>query len=623
MSLKILNQKTTRNYNESNKIKLTIDKKTVNFDSITTKLNKANELYEKYMNTSSKDKKWEIINQIIDYNEIDPNFNYEFLKLNDHYKKDYEYNFNQLSPTLTEKDYFALTKKEQQNPTKILFDLLNLCLSNEKDFDVKTKKINYNKYNIPLIEGNERIRINYYIQIFSHYEIYLKDNQNKNFDKKCLKNLQIKYNNIKEEIKFFSKIIPQMENFFKNINLDETSFNIKIFIFILYITKIIKEVSTNKIQTNTILYFFLKEIEQTKDLIGYNSLDNIIQLEEFYDFPSDYGIKKKYNNEEIDINDNEKDKKMYEYIIFNKFESINFDGRNYLMKNLINEYKEYPYIPLNILLYRNQSLSYFIKNNANFLNVNDNIYNKFKEYFKIFLRSTCVKQALKENNNYNNIIEIIDNDNILNKFLNDKYLKSIPLFEFAGSGYTNKDILISFVSGFPFMVYKFDIPVTSEEYNTLKAIIVIFNIAMKMVTTLYEFIVHFLFGYLNYLSDGLISYESPKKDKKIEFNDGGLYFENILFGKIYGNLTLNDVLTILNIDSFISKEEFQKNLRKKLDLDKFQVKSDFLRFILHEYNIDLKTLNVNTNMYSYMKPVNIGIYIKRDINNILLPFKMP
>ena len=623
MSLKILNQKTTRNYNESNKIKLTIDKKTVNFDSITTKLNKANELYEKYMNTSSKDKKWEIINQIIDYNEIDPNFNYEFLKLNDHYKKDYEYNFNQLSPTLTEKDYFALTKKEQQNPTKILFDLLNLCLSNEKDFDVKTKKINYNKYNIPLIEGNERIRINYYIQIFSHYEIYLKDNQNKNFDKKCLKNLQIKYNNIKEGIKFFSKIIPQMENFFKNINLDETSFNIKIFIFILYITKIIKEVSTNKIQTNTILYFFLKEIEQTKDLIGYNSLDNIIQLEEFYDFPSDYGIKKKYNNEEIDINDNEKDKKMYEYIIFNKFESINFDGRNYLMKNLINEYKEYPYIPLNILLYRNQSLSYFIKNNANFLNVNDNIYNKFKEYFKIFLRSTCVKQALKENNNYNNIIEIIDNDNILNKFLNDKYLKSIPLFEFAGSGYTNKDILISFVSGFPFMVYKFDIPVTSEEYNTLKAIIVIFNIAMKMVTTLYEFIVHFLFGYLNYLSDGLISYESPKKDKKIEFNDGGLYFENILFGKIYGNLTLNDVLTILNIDSFISKEEFQKNLRKKLDLDKFQVKSDFLRFILHEYNIDLKTLNVNTNMYSYMKPVNIGIYIKRDINNILLPFKMP
>ena len=256
MSLKILNQKKTRNYNESNKIKLTIDKKAVNFDSITSKLNNANKLYEKYMNTSSKDKKWEIINQIIDYNEIDPNFNYEFLKLNEHYKKDYEYNFNQLSPTLSEKDYFALTKKEQQNPTKILFDLLNLCLNNEKEFDEKTKKINYNKYNIPLIEGNERIRINYYIQILSHYDIYLKENRKKKSDKITKEILEMKYKNIKEGIEFFSNIIPQMENFFKNINLDESSFNIKIFTFILYITNIVKRVSTNIEDLNKITYFF-------------------------------------------------------------------------------------------------------------------------------------------------------------------------------------------------------------------------------------------------------------------------------------------------------------------------------------------------------------------------------
>ncbi len=146
---------------------------------------------------------------------------------------------------------------------------------------------------------------------------------------------------------------------------------------------------------------------------------------------------------------------------------------------------------------------------------------------------------------------------------------------------------------------------------------------MKLIITLHEFIIHFLFGYLNYLSDGKISYESPKKDKKNELNDGGLYFENILFGKIYGNLTLNDVLTILNVDSLISMDDFQKNLNKKLKLDKFQVKSDFLKFILHEYNIDLKNLKINTNINSYMKSDDFGIYIKRDINNILLPFKMP
>ena len=74
MSSKALNKKTTRNFNESNKIKLIIDNKTEFFDSITNKLNYANELYEEYKYTSSKDKKWKIINQIIDYDEINPNF---------------------------------------------------------------------------------------------------------------------------------------------------------------------------------------------------------------------------------------------------------------------------------------------------------------------------------------------------------------------------------------------------------------------------------------------------------------------------------------------------------------------------------------------------------------------
>ena len=604
MSLKTLNKKTTRNFNESNKIKLIIDNKTEMFDSITNKLYYANELYEEFKYTSSKDKKWEIINKIIDFNEINSNFNYEFLKLNEHYKKDYEYNFNKLSPTLTEKDYFELTNKEQQNPTKILFDLLNLCLINEKDFDEKTKKINYNKYNIPLIEGNERIRINYYIQIFSHYENFLKDKINK-------ENLEMKYKNIKEGIKLFSNIIPQMENFFININVDESSFNIKIFTFIFYITNIVKKVSTNIENLNKITYFFLKEINQTEELIKYNSIDNIIQLEKIDNFPNDYVIKKKYINKEIDINDKEKDKKMYEYVISNKFEFINFDGRNYVMRNLINEFKKYPYIPLNILLCRNQSFSYYIKNNnKNFLNVNDNIYNKFKEYFKFFLKSNCVKQALKENDNYINIIELINNDDILNKFLNDN-LKSIPLFDFACSSYTNKEILISFVSIFPFLVYNFEIPVNFKEYETLNVIIIIFNIAMKLIIILNEFI-NFLFGYLNYLSNDKISYDSSE-----------LNFENLLFGKKYDYLTLNDVLTILNVDSFISMDEFRNKLNKKLDFDKFKVKSEFLKFILHEFNIDLKNLKVNSNVYSYMKSDDFGICMKRNVHNIILPFKMP
>ena len=56
----------------------------------------------------------------------------------------------------------------------------------------------------------------------------------------------------------------------------------------------------------------------------------------------------------------------------------------------------------------------------------------------------------------------------MNKFLKDKYLKSIPLYEFAGSGYTNKDLLISFIAGFPLTIKEFGIIKTYEEYKIIK-----------------------------------------------------------------------------------------------------------------------------------------------------------
>ena len=112
--------------------------------------------------------------------EINPKYNYEFLKLNQLYEKnDYEENLKQLGPTLSNEDFLNLTKTEQKNPSLELFDLLNLLLKSEKEFDEKTKKIINNNYNIPLIEGNERIRINYYLRLFAHFEIFLNDEQKK------------------------------------------------------------------------------------------------------------------------------------------------------------------------------------------------------------------------------------------------------------------------------------------------------------------------------------------------------------------------------------------------------------------------------------------------------------
>ena len=634
----ILNRKTTRNINKSKEIKLIIGEKKEYFDLICYKLEKANELFSEYKsnykNLNSVKKKWEKINEIINLIEINPIFNYEFLKINQIYDKtNYEYNFNQLSPTLSENDYFLLTNKHQENPAKILFELLNLCLNNESKFDEKTKQIKNINYNIPLIEGNEKIRVNYYIHLLSHFEIYLNENQkqyllnqnnkiNKD-DKKNFVFLKNKYEIIKKGIKFFVDLIPKMKNFFCDIKLEDNNFNLKIFTFMLYITDVIQRIPPLGIEPMNIINFFQKEIDPIKELLENNSLDNIIKPDKNFKFPNNYGIRKKYNNDLINNNDKNKEKKIYEYEIFNEFESIIFDGRDYILTNLIFDYKINGYIPLDILLLRNQSLSFFEKNNKNFLNVNDNIFNEFKAYFKFFIRSKCVEEAFLLNEKYKNIINLINDDDIINNFLSDKYLKSIPLFEFSGSGYTNKDILLSCVTGFPIMIYRYNTSESLKEYKNLKGIIILFNIGMKMVTTLHELIIHLSFGYLNYISEGKISYESPKKGNKNLNEDGGLYFEQLLFGNQYGNIHLNDILVILNGEYFNSLTTFQENLSKELDLDNFKVKSKLLSLILTEYDITLNTLKNNNKTYSKMKTSESGMCIKRDIDNIILSYKAP
>ena len=314
---------------------------------------------------------------------------------------------------------------------------------------------------------------------------------------------------------------------------------------------------------------------------------------------------------------------MNEYIIFNEFESIEFDGRNYVLNNLIIDYENHAFIPLDILLLRNQSLSFFEKNNKNFINTNDKIFKEFKEYFKLFIKSKSVQEALKKSIQYENIKTLINNDNIINNFLDNKHLKSIPLFDFAGSGYTNKDLLISCVSGLPIMIKGYTCSESLEEYNNLKGIIILFNIGMKTITTLHELIIHLIFGYLNYLTEGKITPESPKKGKKFSCEDGGLYFEQLLFGVQYGNITLNDVLVILNGECFNSLDEFQKKLRKKLKPDKFTVKSNFLKLILKEYSIRLTDIKNINNIYSTMKSSEGGLYITRDIMKVILPGKLP
>ena len=184
-------------------------------------------------------------------------------------------------------------------------------------------------------------------------------------------------------------------------------------------------------------------------------------------------------------------------------------------------------------------------------------------------------------------------------------------------------ILVSCVSGFPFMIYNYETPQSKKDYEQLKGIVILFNLAMKLITLVHEIIIHLLFSYLNYISEGKIESNSPKKVNKIENNDGGFVFEQILFGYVYENITLNKVLVILNGDCVNSLANFQANLNKNFDSSNFALKSDLLKLIFKEYNIDLNNLNINEEVYSTMKSSKNSIYIKRNPMNVLLPFKMP
>ena len=609
-------------------IKLNIGRTTKNFDTITYRLNKADEIFKEYSIIKAKNKKWEKIKKVLDLVEINPIYNFEFLR-NHNDRSSYDEDFQQLGPTLSENDYSQLSKKKQKNISLELYKLLNLFLKNERKFEEETKKIINNNYNIPLIEGNERLRVNYYFRLFSHYETSLNEIQKNyllNLNQEIsndeiikLECLKYRYRNLIKGIKFFKRIIPEMKHYFTDINLEEENLNIKAFTFMLYLTDIVHRI-TNANQSEMISKFFEKEIDPQKELFNINSLINNIKIEENH---NNYGIKKKYDNDQIKKNDKNREKKINEYIIYNEFESIEFDGRNYVVTNLLSDFKNNPWIPLKILLLRNQSLSFFEKENNNFLNVKENIFKEFKEYFKYFIRSKSFKEALHKHKEYVNILNLVNDDNILNKFLNKKYIKSIPLFEFGASGYTNKDILVSCISGFPFVVYGYDIPETLEDYELLKGLVILFNVAMKLITSLHEIIIHFMFGYLTYVSEGEILSHSPKKLDKMKNDDGGLLFEQILFGSVYGDITLNEVLVILNGDCDNTLIKFKENLKNKINYTNFMPKSKLLKLIFKEYAITFKNLNVNKNIYSTMKSPYNSIHITRNPNNILLPFKMP
>jgi hypothetical protein len=110
---------------------------------------------------------------------------------------------------------------------------------------------------------------------------------------------------------------------------------------------------------------------------------------------------------------------------------------------------------------------------------------------------------------------------------------------------------------------------------------------------LHEVIIHLAYGYLFYISEGKISPESPKlKAKSEEFNyknnpcdDGGSYFEYLLFGEKIHIVNFNFVIRLLN-GHFTNLDSFKKELKMKIDLKDNKNLGEFLQKVLKQYPIN-------------------------------------
>ena len=194
----------------------------------------------------------------------------------------YEYNLEELKETLKSSNYFELTKKSPINPAKEIYELMELYLNkennktkqkskkkvnkdgyknkpkegikemiinidinpqnkpnnkikeetytntnnNEKsDFDKKSKAIKEHKYNTPLKDAIERVRVSYYKSIFKEGISFEEEEK---FILLC------------KGISIFKNIIKNtnFKNWIESIDLDNEEFNKELFVFISYLQMI-------------------------------------------------------------------------------------------------------------------------------------------------------------------------------------------------------------------------------------------------------------------------------------------------------------------------------------------------------------------------------------------------
>ena len=518
---------------------------------------------EKESEISAKDK-FEKLKKIIEICEINPVYNYYYLKyflkcLTKENEEEYIEDKEILSETLNNKDFYDLYKTEQSNPANDIYELLCLKINNDTRLE-ESKKLYIEKQhnlNVPLLKGNEKLRLILYRRRIAEKEINIKSKD----------------------------IIEKSEGYFKNIDIEKEEFNTLTFLIITYILKL------NTQEVKVWLEPYLSQI-----------FEPTLQIENRKYYYKEFGIKIKISEEDENF-----------FIISNDFESISFNANNYCINNLISESFSYTNAPLSILLKRNESYNFFLENKTKIIGDNE-IYSAFKDYFNMFINSKLIEDVLKVN--HGNILELIKSNKFKGLKLDDEFFKALPLYEKFAQGYTDKDILISFISYFPTMIKNFGEINTKEEYDNIINVYYLFNICSKFIITLHEILIHLCYGYLSYLTDGEINSISPKQSKTnklINESDGGYFFENILFGCSVKSINLQLIYCLFNgiyLDN--TKEKFQDYLKENFNPNNLN-NSGLFGIILKKYPINFNMFNYNETTCDMRQILNNN----NNINNII------
>ena len=542
---KNINKKRKRNEeNENNWINYQLNIKTImTFVPIEVK-------YEESLNDLLNNGK---IEEIITKNNINPEIDYKFLLKN--FKESNKYNY--LKEALTSEYYKKLFINEIQiNPFTIILSLFNEIINkNENEVNKILKNIKFIGYNLPLIYGIERVRINYYLWLLK---------------------TRIKY----EE--FFAKVLSKFSIYLQFLNslnhidkCDQKEIDIIFYQFILEIIEVIFPSNINLTYIPTIYnkfnpdYIELKNIENGTFIKDTNDLyDNYVQ---------------KINNEK--------------YLVSNGIDKIIINEKDYNIKKLAIDINNYPKYPLSLLLYRNESINYYYSHNKTYIERESReLFDSFKDYFFEFIKSENIKSIFSQPE-YEYAEEFLNNYNYKKILLNEKYVKFIPFYNEIYAGFTNKDILLTLISAYPSIIKRFPNKLDEDKQIDIKNFCFLMSIGEKFLTLIYKQF-HFIYGYLYHLTYIKNIYQFPKKEKEKkedESEDDGYYFEKQLFGTKIKELTITNVIALFDgVSTMKTNEEFRnifnadfnkKNLKNmiknskgflKIFLEKFPINFDYI-----------------------------------------------